>query len=189
MNGSRPTANCSIVAGDMRSFSLQTDTWAGYFRAISLERGRLFATVTLQPRGSTGRRGGVVAERALRSIRYEPSRDVLELGLGGGADSGPALRCFISTPRQIVVEESHDATAIVIDDARAQRTVIGLRRMPVGIEASFPMASTEAVSDSAPVAHTHFVDRVTWRLTCPTRRPLARRTCRTYLRDTRRGTS
>jgi hypothetical protein len=110
--------------------SLPGGAWVGYLRSIALEPGRMLATVTLLPghgdHDGEGRHNGAAEARPLRSIRYDPANDVLELGVGGHAD-GPALRYFISAPRQIEVEESPEATGIVIQDATGGRTAIALR--------------------------------------------------------------
>jgi hypothetical protein len=172
----------------MNGVSLQTGAWAEYFSAIARQRGRVLVTVTRQPRANGRTQASVVTERRLRAIRYDPDGDVLELSLGGVASRSPALRCFISTPRRIVVYHSQDGTSILIEDARGQGTVVVLRRAAPGPDdLSAGPQPIESGGDAARIAATHFVDRSDWRLTCPRRRPIARSTCRSYIRRKRRG--
>lgn len=172
----------------VRTVPLHADAWADYFRAVRRECERVFASVTLRL-DSIDRNGASAAvERALRSIRYDPNRDVLELSVGGFADRGPALRYFISVPRQVVVHESPEQTLILIEDSRRERTAIALRRAGIKPDPTSASKPVDVAVDLPRAASTHFVDRTTWRLTCPHRRPMARRTCRTYMRGGRRGT-
>lgn len=166
---------------------LHADEWAEYFDAIPLTRERVLATVKLQPLQDT-RGVGVAVERRLRAIRHDYDRDLLELGLDGGVGRGPALRCFIDAPRRIVVEESNHARVLLIEDACGQCTVICLRRSD-SLSRSSPSPRSIEAYDHSRTAATHFVDRASWRVTCPQLRPLPRRTCRSYVRDTRRGSS
>ncbi len=170
-----------------RTVPLHADAWADYFSAVRRECAQVLASVTLRLDSSDRNGASTAVERALRSIRYDPNRDVLELSVGGFADRGPALRYFISVPRQVVVQESPEETVILIEDARGERTAIALRRAaaPKPARASKPV---DAAVDLPRAASTHFVDRTTWRVICPRRRPVTRRTCRTYIRGGRRGT-
>jgi len=176
------------VTGVVRTVPLQADAWADYFSAVRRECGQVLASVTLRL-DSIDRNGASAAvERALRSIRYDPNRDVLELSVGGFADRGPALRYFISVPRQVVVQETPEETVILIEDARGERTAIALRRVSIAPHPAPASKPVDVAVDLPRAASTHFVDRTTWRVICPRRRPVARRTCRTYMRGGRRGT-
>jgi hypothetical protein len=172
----------------MRAVSLRADAWADYFRAIRRECGPVLAIVSLAPDRGGADQSGRSVERTLRAIRYDPGRDVLELSVGGVAGRGPALRYFISAPREILVKESPASTVILIEDAGRHRTAVGLRRVGVGRDRGGAVNPMDLALDMPQVAGTHFVDRVTWRTSCPRRRPVARRTCRTYMRGMRRGT-
>jgi hypothetical protein len=173
----------------MTAVSLQSDTWADYFRAIRRECGQVLAVVTLQPPRSDRDGASATLERTLRAIRYDPRRGVLELSVGGVAGRGPALRYFISSPRRIVVEESAQSTGILIEDAGGQRTTIALRRLSVAPGSSLdPMSAGFALGPSLGPEQP-FGERTASRSICPHSRPAAPRACRTYLRGPRRGTN
>lgn len=111
----------------MREVPLEAEGWAAYFGAIRPDDEELLVSVALL---SADRRSDVSRTpwRRLRMIRYDPARDVLEVGLGGQRGHGPPLRCFISAPRRIVIEQLDGRTRIEVADASGRRTAIGLRR-------------------------------------------------------------
>jgi hypothetical protein len=113
----------------MEAVSIPTGVWADYFRSIELHHRHVLVTVTPLPDRLDGEDHGAPVGRRLRSIRYDPERDIVELGVGGGAQRGPALRYFIAAPRLILVEPAGDTTEIVIEGAHGERTAIGLRHI------------------------------------------------------------
>jgi hypothetical protein len=106
-----------------RVFTLDIDTWSEYFDSISVER-YLLASVRLLPADDAGPQP--LEGKRLRAICYDREQDVLQVGVGGTAQQ-PALRYFISAPRNIVIEESDDGQTIVVDDSRRSRTAISVR--------------------------------------------------------------
>jgi hypothetical protein len=170
-----------------RAVSLPSDAWSDYFRGIPRECGQVLAMVTLQtPRSG---RDGVAAtiERTLRAIRYDPRRDVLELSVGGAGGRGPSLRYFVSTPRQIVVEESPRCTEILIEDAGGQLTTIALRRTSLAPGPALDPLPMGFAADPPPGLEQGHGDRAARRAVCPHGRRGAQCLCRTYLRGPRRG--
>jgi hypothetical protein len=172
----------------MKAVPLQSDKWADYFLAIRCECGPVLAMVSLQPDRSDSQRAGAVVERTLRAIRYDTRRDVLELSAGGAAGRGPALRYFICTPRQILVEEAPGTTGILIEDASGQRTEIGLRRVSVTRAPSLdPMLMSLAQGAPRPFAQ-RCGEHTARRSICAHSRPAPSCRRQTYARGTRRGT-
>jgi hypothetical protein len=186
--GWRPHASRPIVIGAMEAVFLHADRWAEYFRGVPLDRGRVLAIVARDPHsGNLLRVARAATDSTLRAIRYDPDRDVVELGVGGAVGLGPALRYSISAPRRIVVEESPQATRILIEDAAGMRTTIALSRMSVTRDPSpdpMPMGFALGLPSQPdrPIG-----ERTARRSVCPQSRPGAACARRTQLRRPRRG--
>ena len=112
----------------MQEVPPEAEAWAAYFRTIRPEDDELLVSVALMSADRRGEHLSRTPWRRLRMIRYDPAREVLEVGLGGQLGHGPPLRCFISAPRRIVVEQLDGRTHIEVADASGRRTAIGLRR-------------------------------------------------------------
>ena len=105
---------------------LHSEVWPDFFRGIELATTGTLATVcVLDAQGET--RYTRSPARTLRAIHYDAERDVVELGVGGESNCGPALRYFISSPRRIIVEDASLESRVVIEDERGQLTAIALR--------------------------------------------------------------
>jgi hypothetical protein len=104
---------------------LHTEVWPGFFRGIELAGEDRLATVSVLDGEGQPHRVSSPA-RALRAIRYDADRDVLELGVGGRCSCGPELRYFITSPRRIIVDDSSSESRILIEDGRQALTAIAL---------------------------------------------------------------
>lgn len=135
-------------------YSLDNDAWVDYFASIGPHDGPLLASVTLLPsRRNRGARGARARVDALRAMRYERERDVLQVATGG-TPKEPALRYFITGPRRIVIEESDGAREIVVEDSTRRRTAISVRTPARSASTPVP-AVRAAAAASTPVPARH----------------------------------
>jgi hypothetical protein len=118
-----------------------------YFESIGAHDGPLLASVRLLPsRANPETRGALPRAQALRAMRYERERDVLEIATGG-TPTNPALRYFITGPRRILIEESEGTREIVVEDSTRRRTAISVRT--VARAASTPLPASHAAAAAA----------------------------------------
>ena len=126
-------------------YALESDAWMDYFESIGAHEGPLLASVRLLPsRGNPGTRGVIPRAQALRAMRYERERNVLEIATGG-TPTQPALRYFITGPRRILIEESEGAREIVVEDSTRMLTAISVCAV-VARPASTPLATAHAAA-------------------------------------------
>jgi hypothetical protein len=119
-----------------------------YFESIGAHAGPLLASVRLLPsKGNPVAQGAIPRAQALRAMRYERERDMLEIATGG-TPTQPALRYFITRPRRILIEESEGAREIVVEDSHRRRTAISVRTL-VAQPASTPLAAAHAAAAAA----------------------------------------
>ncbi len=135
-------------------YSLDSDAWVDYFASIGPHDGPLLASVRLLPgRRDRGARGAIARMDALRAMRYERERDVLQVATGG-TPKQPALRYFITAPRRIVIEESDGAREIVVEDSTRRRTAISVRTAARPASTLVPaLHATSGASTPTPMAH------------------------------------
>jgi hypothetical protein len=117
----QPHGRTTTSSGELE---LEPREWTEYFHSIAAHNDGVMATVE------------VIAEhqdinhdlppRPLRDIGYDRSDDVFEVAVGGIAARHPTLRCFVSAPRTIVVAESDQKRAILIEDVSGIHTLIRL---------------------------------------------------------------
>jgi hypothetical protein len=116
---------------------LGQSAWADYLRALSLEcAGSPTALRTARVAGEPFAPHSVLL--LLREIRYDRRLDVFELSVGATtADTGPLLRCFVSTPRRILARESrHSRSLLIIEHGGVE--ALEVRLVPVAGEAASP---------------------------------------------------
>jgi hypothetical protein len=70
------------------------------------------------------------ADTLLAGIRYDRERDEIEVSLRRQLGAAPAVRLFLSEPRDVRVDEHSGEKLIYVTDARGQRTVIRLTELP-----------------------------------------------------------
>jgi hypothetical protein len=127
-------------------YALDSDAWMDYFESIAAHDGPLLASVRLLPsRGGPGSPETAPRTQALRAMRYQRERDVLEVATGG-TPTHPALRYFISGPRRILIEESEAAREIVVEDSTRRRTAISVRTVARPAGTPLPAAHAAAAA-------------------------------------------
>ena len=82
--------------------SLDRADWDAYFEDLLLDGGRPLVAVERSPTGAPRQDGPLWS---LHWLRYDAVADELELGAGLGLSPDVSMRCFVSCPRTIVVEE------------------------------------------------------------------------------------
>jgi hypothetical protein len=128
-NGSRAAA----VSG-----GLEAARWSEYLESLSLTGDHLGATVVLPAANGNGDEPA----RPLHAIRYDADRDEIELAVGIGIGPRAALRCFLSAPRSIHIEELEGTKVLRVQDANEQLTVIHISRREGRPDAGVPTSRT-----------------------------------------------
>ena len=103
---------------------LDAQVWTEFFNQLERCCADALATVEFQTRGEE--RHPSRRQRRLRSIRYDGSRDAVELSAGGEGELAPAVRYFIRSPRRITVEEVPGGSRILIEDGAHGVTAIAI---------------------------------------------------------------
>jgi hypothetical protein len=106
-----------------RQLRLDPTEWGPYLKGVISGGDGLVVSVGV----SRGAQLGLGAARPLRTLAYDPVRDVLEVGVGGSQPGQPLLRYFVAAPRAISVRESANEHEIMVEDGGGTRTVIRLR--------------------------------------------------------------
>jgi len=108
---------------------LARDVWRSYFDTVSRELETMQATVEIDASdlGAQVQAEGLV----LTGISYDDRDDIVVIGLSsGGPDE--VLEHVVSGPKRIRVETAEGAipSAVEIEDAEGQRTLLRVRRVP-----------------------------------------------------------
>jgi hypothetical protein len=109
----------------MYTLQLDAATWADYIVSTVREESEILVTVELADRIAHG--AASRTWRALRSVRYDARDDVLVLAVGGENPERPALRYYVTGPRQVTVSHEDGATTVLVVDTSEVRTLIRLQ--------------------------------------------------------------
>jgi hypothetical protein len=115
---------------------LRPGSWKAYFQAITVADDAPMVAVEVIRDPPSARIGD--PQRRLLGIDYDPTRDLLQVALGGRSAGDPiSLRHFISDPETIEVEGGDllEPQAILIGDASGTRTCIRLFHGPTSTDA------------------------------------------------------
>jgi hypothetical protein len=112
----------------MQEVEVARSEWADYFAALSALAAGARTTVEVLPCASAAH--GVAPDWVLQGCRYDSAEDLLELTLLAAGTMNPALRCFVSAPREVIARESQLERPILVRDAAGAQTLVRLRRAP-----------------------------------------------------------
>lgn len=124
------------------------ERWEQYFQSLAASGVHLGATVeiarvSLSPgRAERGWPASSV-DTLLAGIRYDRERDEIEVSLRRQLGKAPAVRLFLSEPREVKIDERGGEKLIHVTDARGQRTLIRLIELPDQQSKEPPMTLVE----------------------------------------------
>jgi hypothetical protein len=102
--------------------------WDGYLRVLTIDAGGAPASVQMTPAGPGSDSAPGTSPRPLRGIGYARERDALEVAVGGSAQIGPSLRCFVSAPRRMLTEQRGGELSILVVRAGGELALVRILR-------------------------------------------------------------